>query len=134
MKDDKYKRNLQAWIEPELEARLVALILGEASDFEREELERLMEERPELAVFKRRLESIDGLVRESVKPEADEDWKLGSFDVHDLISAVQRPDPAVSANRNVVVGAQRSRPEQLRVERDPRHRTVQDDHQDRPIG
>ena len=32
--------NLHPWIDPELEARIVALVLGEASDFEREELER----------------------------------------------------------------------------------------------
>ena len=33
--------DLQSFIEPELEARLVALILGEASAFEEEELEPL---------------------------------------------------------------------------------------------
>ena len=39
----------------ELEARIVAWISGEASAFEIAELERLMTERPELAVFKRRI-------------------------------------------------------------------------------
>ena len=39
------------WTDPELEARIVALVLGEASDFEREELNRLIEERPELAAL-----------------------------------------------------------------------------------
>ena len=33
-------------IELELEARIVALVLGEASDFEREELNRQIERRP----------------------------------------------------------------------------------------
>ncbi|MFT6596457.1 MAG: anti-sigma factor RsiW, partial [Akkermansiaceae bacterium] len=40
--------DLQSYIEPELEARIVALVLGEASAFEAEEMERLMEEMPEL--------------------------------------------------------------------------------------
>ena len=40
------------WTDPELEARIVALVLGEASDFEREELNRLIEEWPDLAAFK----------------------------------------------------------------------------------
>ena len=38
-------------IDPELEARIVALVLAEVSDFERDELDRLMRERPELAAF-----------------------------------------------------------------------------------
>ena len=44
MSDEKYGGDIHAWIEPEIEARLVAMILGEASEFESEELERLMEE------------------------------------------------------------------------------------------
>ena len=38
-------------IEPELEARIVALVLGEASDFETEELKRLIALRPELVLI-----------------------------------------------------------------------------------
>lgn len=68
-------------IEPDLEARLVAWVLGEASDFETEELQRLMQERPELAVFKREMEQVSELVRsvghgDLETPEAD--WKLPS--------------------------------------------------------
>jgi Mg-chelatase subunit ChlD len=47
-----------------LEARMVALVLGEASDFEREELGRLIEQRPELAVLKKRLENVHELLGE----------------------------------------------------------------------
>ena len=61
--------NLQPWIDPELEARIVALVLGEASDFEREELERQMSGSPELAVFKQRIEAIHGLLGNTVKGE-----------------------------------------------------------------
>lgn len=52
----------------ELEARVVAWVLGEASAFEVAELERLCAEQPELAVFKRRIEAVHGLTGEAVKP------------------------------------------------------------------
>ncbi|MFT6382894.1 MAG: hypothetical protein ACJAXZ_004398, partial [Akkermansiaceae bacterium] len=48
--------DLQSYIEPELEARIVALILGESSVFEAGSLAALMDERPELAAFKDRIE------------------------------------------------------------------------------
>ena len=46
--------HLETYIEPELEARIVAMVLGEASEFEQEELERLVSERPELVLFRDR--------------------------------------------------------------------------------
>ena len=78
------KGGIQPWIDPDVEARIVAAVLGEASDFERAGLDRLLEENPELAVFKRRIEAVHGLVDESfgkVNPagadagSADE-WRL----------------------------------------------------------
>jgi len=75
MKED----TLHPWIEPELEARITALVLGEASDFEREELERLIGEQAELAMFRKRMETVHGLLREVATGEtaADDDgWKL----------------------------------------------------------
>ena len=67
---------LQTYIEPELEARIVALVLGEASAFEAEEVERLVSERPELKACKERLEKIHGvLVAAHEKGKADE-WKI----------------------------------------------------------
>ena len=48
MKTEDGNDALHPWIEPELEARLTALVHGEASDFERAELEELMSSRPEL--------------------------------------------------------------------------------------
>ena len=53
---------------PELEARIVAWVLGEASPFEATVLEMLCAEHPELAVFKRRIEAVHGLVGEATKP------------------------------------------------------------------
>jgi Mg-chelatase subunit ChlD len=62
----------------DLEARLVALILGEASEFEVESLERLMAGRPEVAELKKSLEEINEVVVESARPEGldDAEWKL----------------------------------------------------------
>ena len=68
--------NVQAWLEPDLEARLVASLLGEASAFEQAELDRLLTERPEIAVFQRRLQAVHGLVGEAVNQGPDDEWKL----------------------------------------------------------
>ena len=56
--------HLETYIEPELEARIVALVLGEASDFEREELGRLIEERAEVKLFYDRIANLHGMLRE----------------------------------------------------------------------
>ena len=64
---------LQPWTDPELEARVVALILGEASDFEREEIERHLAEQPELRLFKERIEEVHGLLGGRPEPQ---DWRL----------------------------------------------------------
>src|SRR6185295_7456159 len=55
--------------DPELEARVVAWVAGEASPFEIAELERLVAEKPELAIFKRRIEAVHGLVGEAARPD-----------------------------------------------------------------
>lgn len=61
-----------------LEARIVAVVLGEASAFEREEIERLCEEQPELAIFRRRIETLHGLLGEEKKQQttASDEWEL----------------------------------------------------------
>ncbi len=68
-------------IEPELEARIVALVLGEASDFETEELERLLRSRPELAAFKLEMEQVTQLLHEVGHQELetpDANWRLSN--------------------------------------------------------
>src|SRR5688572_31597679 len=62
---------MQAWIEPELEARVVAWVAGEASAFEVAELERLVVKKPELAIFKRRIEAVHGLMAEAARPDKE---------------------------------------------------------------
>lgn len=77
MNDD--TNSLHPWIEPGLEARLTALVLGEASDFERDELERLVADRPELGLYRKRLEAMHRMLREVAKGESAEEqgeWKL----------------------------------------------------------
>jgi hypothetical protein len=69
MNHDEKNPDTQAGIELELEARIVAWVAGEASAFEAAELERLTGERPELAIFKRRIQAVQGLVAEAVRPE-----------------------------------------------------------------
>lgn len=84
-------------IEPELEARIIAMVLGEASDFEREELNRLIEERPELADFLRQMQRVHGLLQEvgegeAVKPANH--WQLPT-EKRNAVLAVIRGDATV---------------------------------------
>jgi len=60
----------QPWIDPALEARIVAGVLGETSAFEAAELDRVLAENPELAIFKRRIEAVHALVGAATRPEA----------------------------------------------------------------
>ena len=59
----------QPWIDPALEARVVAGVLGETSAFEAAELDRVLAENPELAIFKRRIEAVHALVGVATRPE-----------------------------------------------------------------
>ncbi|MFT6864093.1 MAG: guanyl-specific ribonuclease Sa [Akkermansiaceae bacterium] len=68
--------DLQTYIEPEMEARIVALVLGEASAFEAGELERLLAEKSELQTYKKRIEEIHGLVGEAYEECDDLEWQL----------------------------------------------------------
>jgi hypothetical protein len=67
---------LQSYIEPELEARICALVLGEASAFEAGELERLMSERPELKSYQIGLEQNHELLGEAHVVQDNLEWKL----------------------------------------------------------
>ena len=102
MKDD----SLHPWIEPELEARIVALVVGEASDFETEELERLIEEKPELGLFRQRMESLHGMLRANAKGDVisdDDDWKLSTEKRDAVLAAIQGVTdgkPEIEKNRS----------------------------------
>ncbi len=71
-------KELHTYIEPELEARITALVLGEASEFEVDELERMIEEKPELALFRQRIGLMHDLLGEAVKATPDKEWQLSA--------------------------------------------------------
>lgn len=68
--------DLHTFIEPELQVRITAMVLGEASEFECDELEKLITEKPELAIYRRRLQAIHHLLDETVCPQRDSEWQL----------------------------------------------------------
>ncbi len=99
------------WIDPEIEARIVALVLGEASDFERDELDRLIEERPELAAFKKQIQSAHGLLRDVATGELvaeDDDWKL-SAEKRSAVLAVISGEVEEQSARQVVNNSAKER-------------------------
>jgi hypothetical protein len=100
--------DLNAWIDPELEARVVAWVLGEASAFEAAELERLAAERPELAVFRRRIQAVHGLVGEAVKPRVPA-ARLSEERRTKLLAAIGGPAAATAGGKVRVMPAGRSR-------------------------
>ena len=97
-------------LDPELEARIVALVLGEVSDFERDQLEQLIEARPELLQVRKQLEEVHGLLAEvgnGELPEDEEDeWKLGDSQRSQLFAVFdgeeENPIVAEQAAKNIV--------------------------------
>ncbi|TWU01597.1 vWA domain-containing protein [Neorhodopirellula pilleata] len=97
--------------EIDLETRIVACVLGEASDFERDQIARLIEERPELAAVKRRFENMHDLLSDIGQgdlPGEHSEWKLPSekrdallavFDGQPLLVQPRRPSDE-SADRS----------------------------------
>lgn len=68
---------LEPWTDPADEARVVAWVLGEASEFEQAEVERLLADNPELAAFARRIQAVHGLLGAAHLPEpATDEWRL----------------------------------------------------------
>ena len=104
MNHDDHQPDLSTLIDPELEARVVAWASGEASPFEAAELIRLTNEKPELAIFKRRIEAVRGLVAEAIRPDR-EPLLLSPERRTKLLRALgateSKPNPA--SNTNTVV-------------------------------
>jgi Mg-chelatase subunit ChlD len=93
--------NLHAWIEPELEARVVAWVLGEASAFEVAELERMAAAEPELAAFKQRIETTHRLAHAAILPDR-EPLRL-SPDRRRKLLEVLGTKPAATRKRNHIL-------------------------------
>ena len=87
------------------EARVVAVVLGEASDFEREEVARLCEESPELQVFRRRMEAVHGLIGESrvQNPESRPNtWKLSKSRRDEVLAKLGEKETVVAGPKRKV--------------------------------
>lgn len=71
-------KGIETWIDPSIEARIVALVLGESSDFERDDLENIMRDRPELRAFYHRIQATHRLLAESEMPAAaaHQGWRM----------------------------------------------------------
>ena len=76
MGEDKHNDDLQDGIDPEIETRLAALVLGDVSGPEAEELERMISDDPRLEASRGRLVSLHGMLGESLVSENEEEWKL----------------------------------------------------------
>jgi secreted protein with Ig-like and vWFA domain len=92
MSHDKKNRNpdLNLWIDPELEARVIAWVLGEVSDFEAAELERLVEEKPELGLFRKRIQEAHELAAEAMGPDTEK-LRLSPERRAELLSRISAP-------------------------------------------
>lgn len=94
--------NLTPWTDPELEARVVALVLGEASDFERDQLSQILAANPDLAAFQRQIETVHSLLRETsgktgVGTGGLADWQLPDTRRQPLVDALATAAPAPRA-------------------------------------
>ena len=88
-------------IDPELEARIVNLVLGEASETDSEELERLVSERPELSEFKAQIESVHGLLEHLASDDLEErghEWRLSPERRAAVLGAI---DPVTSEEKTI---------------------------------
>ncbi len=102
--------NLDTWIEPELEARLVAQMLGESSEFEQAELERLIKEKPEMAILQRRLDAVHGLVSEATTQGPDDDeWKLSCDRREQLLATMRDSAPRATIETAVTLKSKSKR-------------------------
>ncbi|MEM0926469.1 MAG: hypothetical protein AAGJ83_10565 [Planctomycetota bacterium] len=90
----------QSMIDPELEVRIVAMVLGEASDFEAEQLRGMIDDRPELAAFERELLAVDGLLRDATESDSTEgeDWKLPAERRSQVLGAIGASHEAPSSH------------------------------------
>lgn len=96
-----------------VEARIVSWVLGEASAFEAAELASLCEAQPELMIFKRRMEALHGMLKESAHPTDDRNWKLPSDRKWKLSDAKR-------AAIEEITGRKEERQKELRVSRSGR--------------
>lgn len=98
---------LEPWNDPTLEARVVARVLGEASAFECAEVDRLLDESPELAAFARRIRAVHGLLGETARGSADDLWKMEPERRSKLLLALGAAAPAAEPTPSSPAGRKR---------------------------
>ena len=92
-------------IDPRDEMRIVAWVMGEASDFEQDELEQLVAERPELAAYRDEVVNLHRLLAVvgsgEAKPEPD--WRLPRKNREHLLAVISgETDPDAAVGKDVL--------------------------------
>ncbi|TWT74207.1 vWA domain-containing protein [Allorhodopirellula solitaria] len=89
----------------DLETRITAVVLGEASDFERDQIERLIEQRPDLVAMKTRFESVHrllhGIGQEQWPGDGDSEWKLPDRKREALLAKLSAKSGQVATDESV---------------------------------
>lgn len=93
-------------VTPELEARVVAWVLGEASEAEAAELARIADARPEVAALRRRLEEAGELLRRAAKPD-ETPLRLSEGRRAELLRALSAPAAPEEASLTAIRQKQR---------------------------
>ena len=114
MADDNYSGDLHGGIDHGIESRVVDLVLGEASGSELEELESMVAEQPEIRAFKQRLESLHGLLGETLVREDDKEWKLAPERRLQLLEALALVGPTGEIPGMDAATGERSRERRIR--------------------
>lgn len=117
-------------IDPELEARIVDMVLGEASDVERERLQLLIDNDIELQSFKEQIQSVHGLLREAGTGEfsaSQEDWKLSDTRRSSLLTVLtgaeqkETDQPDAGGTSSTKSKVQRTNSKTVRTDLDPKN-------------
>ena len=92
----KNEDNVEVWIDPEKEAKIVAMLMGELSAFEMAEMEEELAISPELRLFRDRMAEVQGLITESQQRDGDLDggedqWKLSDERRNSLLEKLDQP-------------------------------------------
>jgi Mg-chelatase subunit ChlD len=91
MKDE----TIGVWHDPEVEVRIVAMVLGEASDFEKAELERMIAEDSGLKQFYSEMSDLHGGVLSAVQKDDDAGWKLSTERRNSVLGKLGQPTELV---------------------------------------
>jgi autotransporter-associated beta strand protein len=100
--DDTFKNipnNQTTGLTPELEVRVVAWVLGEATPAEAAELARLSAENPALADFKRRIETIHELAGAAARPAGGETLRLSDERRARVLAVIGEDAPEAGGSR-----------------------------------